>query len=156
MYVGWNESCYWRPGRWCRLLGRSGGGDRWVGTGRSWARWGLRVGKLKPPLAILGVRDALMLRNVEETITRNRSKNIVNKRRQAEILAKAKALNFRQGPARATTQTMERRGVVRKGGRQAQHITSVVRRGRVRLFLRALASVPFGFVLARVRVLEGL
>jgi hypothetical protein len=24
------------------------------GTGRSWARWGLRVGELKPPLAILG------------------------------------------------------------------------------------------------------
>ena len=104
------------------------------------------------------VGDALALRNVVGTIRRKRSQDIVNKWRQAEIWAKAKAeaLNFRQGPARATTRTMERRGVVREGGRRAQHITSVVRRGRVRLFLRALASVPFGFVLARVRVLEGL
>ena len=80
------------------------------------------------------VGDALALRNVVGTIRRKRSQDIVNKWRQAEIWAKAKAeaLNFRQGPARATTRTMERRGVVREGGRRAQRITSVVRRGRVR------------------------
>ena len=80
------------------------------------------------------VGDALALRNVVGTIRRKRSQDIVNKWRQADIWAKAKtkALNFRQGPARATTRTMKRRGVVREGGRRAQRITSVVRRGRVR------------------------
>jgi hypothetical protein len=73
------------------------------------------------------VEDALALRNVVGTITRKRSQDIVNKWRQAEIwaTAKAKALNFRQGPARATTRTMERRGVAREGGRRAQRIKKV-------------------------------
>ena len=44
--------------------GDSGGDIRRVGTGRSWARWGLRVGKLKPPLAILG-DGALAVRTSE-------------------------------------------------------------------------------------------
>ena len=73
------------------------------------------------------VGDAIALKNVVGTITRKRSQDIVDKWRQAEIWAKAKAeaLNFRQGPARATTRTMKRRGVVREGGRRAQRITSV-------------------------------
>jgi hypothetical protein len=75
------------------------------------------------------IGEALALRKVVGTITRKRSQDIVNKWRQAEIWVswtktKAKALNFRQGPARATTRTMERRGVVREGGRRAQRITS--------------------------------
>jgi hypothetical protein len=75
-----------------------------------------------------GVGDALALRNVAGTITRKRSQDIVNKWSQAEILdkAKAKALNFRQGPAGATTRTMERRAVVREGGRRAQRIKSTI------------------------------
>jgi hypothetical protein len=74
---------------------------------------------------VFSVGDVLALRNVVGTITRKRSQDIVNKLRQAEIWAKAnaKALNFRQGPARATTRTMERREVVREGGRRAQRIT---------------------------------
>ena len=84
------------------------------------------------------VGDALALRNVVGTIRRKRSQDIVNKWRQAEIWAKAKAkakakaLNFRQGPARATTRTMERRGMLKEGELRARRITSVVRRGRVR------------------------
>jgi hypothetical protein len=87
------------------------------------------------------VGDALALRNVVGTITRKRSKDIVNKWKQAEIWAKAKAraLNFRQGPARATTRTMEQRGVAREGGRRAQRITSVVRRGPGNVFISTLA-----------------
>ena len=80
-----------------------------------------------PQERFFSVGGALGLRNVVATITRKRSPDIVNKWRQAEIWAKAKdeALNFRQGPARATTRTIERRGVVREGGRRAQRITSV-------------------------------
>lgn len=36
------------------LRGRGGEGARRVGTGWSWEQWGLQVGELKPPLAILG------------------------------------------------------------------------------------------------------
>jgi hypothetical protein len=68
---------------------------------------------------LFSLGDALAPRGVAGTITRKRSQNIVNIWRQTEIKAKAKAkaLEFRQGPARATTRTMERRGVVREGAR---------------------------------------
>jgi hypothetical protein len=54
--------------------GGGGGGDiRRVETGRSWARWGLRVGELKPLLAILGdgapaVRTSKLCCNAHESL----------------------------------------------------------------------------------------
>ena len=91
-----------------------------------------------PHPRFFSVGDVLALRNVAGTITRKRSQDIVNKWRQAEIWAKAKAkaLNFRQGPARATTRTAERRGVVREGGRRAQRIISACVRRTCGIALR--------------------
>jgi hypothetical protein len=106
-----------------------------------------------PHPRLYSVGDALALRNVVGTISRKRSQDIVNTWRMAEILtkAKAKALNFRQGPARATTRSRieARPRAMEEGGRRATGAAHYQRRYSADMRDRSAAALERG--VGRVR-----